>query len=290
MDLYSIKNDYLEVSINRVGAELTHLIDISSGIDLMWDKSPAIWANSSPVLFPIVGGLMDDKFSHKGIDYQLSRHGFCRNNNNFKVVSQKDSEITFELSWSSETLKDYPFKFQFQITYLLGNSVLKIIHKVLNVDENNMYFSLGGHPAFYLSNDIEDNSIEFESDEDFVFPKLSKKGMRTNEKLMIQEERKDLEMTNSLFKDDALIFEKLNSTSLILKNKNSTLRVKIIMGDFTQLGIWSKPGAPFVCLEPWLGMADHDTHNQKLEHKQFITQLGTEKEFKAQYAIEVLKS
>jgi galactose mutarotase-like enzyme len=289
MELLAIENKYLKLLVNRVGAEITQLISKKNNQEFIWKGGNDIWANHAPVLFPIVGGLKDDKYSFDGKTYELSRHGFARYNNDF-TVSNNESILTFTLKSSEKTLKVYPFDFSFKVSFSLNENEVTVSHEVANKSDKNMLFSVGGHPAFCFEESINDYQIQFSSQESGEIIDLNDSGMRTDvlSKLQLEQE-KSINLNDSSFNKDAWIFDSLASKKITLKGKSGSV-VEMNKGDFNHFGIWSKPGAPFVCLEPWLGLADHENHDGKLENKSHLLSLPKGETFKASFSFKIISA
>ena len=261
---YSIQNKFLTVNINRLGAELCSVID-SEGTEFIW-QAGEVWPKHAPNLFPIVGSLLDHEYTYQGETYSLSHHGFARNKN-FELLHQSEHSVCLVLQHDEETLHSYPFKFTFLITYTLEDNNLSQTFRVINDDDRTLPVSFGGHPGFNAS-PINDFEIIFSEKEFIKSNQLSGPYINENEIDIIQTDR--ISMDKTIFDNDALIFQGLNSKEVSLQKKNSTYAVKMNIDEFPYLGIWAKPGAPYVCLEPWQGLADYLDHNKNIEHKKGI--------------------
>jgi len=264
---YSIQNKFLTVNINRLGAELCSVID-SEGTEFIW-QADEVWPKHAPNLFPIVGSLLDHEYTYQGETYSLSHHGFARNKN-FELLHQSEHSVCLVLQHDEETLHSYPFKFTFLITYSLEANNLSQTFRVINDDDRTLPVSFGGHPGFNAS-PINDFEIIFSEKEFIKSNQLSGPYINENEIDIIQTDR--ISMDKTIFNNDALIFQGLNSKEVSLQKKNSTYAVKMNIDEFPYLGIWAKPGAPYVCLEPWQGLADYLDHNKNIEHKKGIVLL-----------------
>jgi galactose mutarotase-like enzyme len=264
---YSIQNKFLTVNINRLGAELCSVID-SEGTEFIW-QAGEVWPKHAPNLFPIVGSLLDHEYTYQGETYSLSHHGFARNKN-FELLHQSEHSVCLVLQHDEETLHSYPFKFTFLITYTLEANNLSQTFRVINDDDRTLPVSFGGHPGFNAS-PINDFEIIFSEKEFIKSNQLSGPYINENEIDIIQTDR--ISMDKTIFDNDALIFQGLNSKEVSLQKKNSTYAVKMNIDEFPYLGIWAKPGAPYVCLEPWQGLADYLDHNKNIEHKKGIVLL-----------------
>ena len=246
-----LKNGTLTVAILHKGAELC---SIKMGEqEFIWDADPNVWVKHSPVLFPIVGSLKNDKYTFENNSYYLARHGFARDMD-FELIASSEIFASFLLKSSVETLKNYPFEFEFYVNYYLNNKELKTSFMVKNLNSFQMPFAVGGHPAFDLQYAFEDYSIAFENDEVLECYKLND-GLISAEKYNIHLNDRQFNLTYKQFENDAMVMKSLRSRKVTLKYKNTNL-LSVKFTDFPNLGIWTKPNAQYICIEPWLGYAD----------------------------------
>ena len=259
----TISNQTLTATINSKGAELNSLK--KENRDYVWEGNPEFWGKHSPILFPIVGTLKDNSYEYKGEKFELSRHGFARDQE-FKVVESSENKAVFLLSSSEETLKVYPFEFELQVIYTLEENQLQIQYKVKNNGSSSMPFSIGGHPAFALPGNFEDYSLRFEKQETLQSFTLEN-DLVSDKTNTFELKEKQFPLNYASFENDALIFKTMKSKSIeILENQKPLLRFKF--NDFPNFGIWTKVNAPFICLEPWLGYSDTFKANGNLFDKE----------------------
>jgi galactose mutarotase-like enzyme len=214
-----------------------------------------------------------------------------RNNANVKLTHLTADSLTFTLKYSEETRAIYPFEFEFLITYRLEGKKVVVDHKVINHGSSEMLFSIGGHPAFKcpLHDDetYEDYYLEFEAIENDSTWLLEKNGLVGNTTKPVLEHTNVLHLTQHLFDNDALIFKHLISKQVSLRSTKSGQVITVYYKDFPYLGIWAKPGGHFVCIEPWLGIADSADSDQNFETKEGILKLEAGNTFGASFAIEI---
>ncbi|MFW3373245.1 aldose 1-epimerase family protein [Aliarcobacter butzleri] len=280
---YEIKNSFIKAQIKSFGAELNSLKKCDENFEYIWQANSKYWARHSPVLFPIVGRLKEDSYFYKNKKYSLSQHGFARDKE-FEIVQNEADFIEFRLKSDEKSLEFYPFFFELNICYKLDKNSLIVSYKVKNKSDEKMYFSIGAHPAF---NTQVGDFLEFENIKTTKRYFLDEKGLiYKNEDLNLENSK--LYLDKDLFKDDALVFNDSNIKQITLKNIENKSKVKVKFDNFPYLGIWSKPNdAPFVCIEPWFGVADEENANQKIEDKKGILSLEKEEEFFCFYTIEV---
>ena len=280
---YEIKNSFIKVKIKSFGAELNSLQKIENDFEYIWQANSQYWARHSPVLFPIVGRLKDDNYIYKSKKYNLSQHGFARDKE-FELVKKDEDFIEFSLKNDEKTLEIYPFLFELNISYKLDKRKLIISYKVKNISEDKMYFSIGAHPAFNISNG---DFLEFEEIEKTKRYFLNDKGLIYKEEELFFLENKII-LNENIFKNDALVFNDENIKAIDLRDKNQNKILKVEFKNVPYLGIWSKPNfGPFVCIEPWFGVADLENSNQNIEDKIGIQVLKKDDIFSFFYSVEV---
>lgn len=283
--LTEIKNEYLTARISDLGAELKCLI--SGDKHYIWEGDPKFWDGSSPVLFPICSGLIDDTYYYRGEKFTMPKHGFAMNKM-FEVESKSNSEVTFLLKDSIETLAVYPFHFEFRITYTLFEKKLLVKYKIRNTGENKMYFSVGAHEGYNCPGGIEDYDIILPKKTDLIHTFLTPSNTLGFDKAVILASGDVLPLDYKYFAEDALIFEKIDFSSLMLKNRKTGESVMITFEGFPYLLLWTRPGAPYICVEPWCGITDREGADQNIETKQGIECILPSQAFERTHSIEIL--
>ena len=272
--IVTISNSIISASINTLGAELIRLEKDSK--NYIWSVDETYWNKTSPILFPIVGRLKNDTYSIDNKTYELPRHGFARNFE-FQIVNQTESSVVFVLESNSETFKNYPFEFELRLEYELDENELKMKYFVENKSEATMPFSIGAHPAFAIENSFSDYSLKFNQTEEFISHELDNEQF-SNSFRKINSENGQINLNYSLFEKDALVFKHLQSNKLTLLKKNEPV-FSVQFEGFPYLGIWTKPNAPFLCIEPWCGLADNVNHNGNIFEKEGINLLHPQEIF-----------
>lgn len=287
--MYQIENDHLRAGIDAQGAELKTVFSKTTNLEYMWGADPAYWAKSSPVLFPIVGTLKDNAYYYDGQQYPLSRHGFARDKE-FRVTEQRGDSLTFTLESDADTLARYPFPFTFSISYILTGSELAVAYRVQNNGEGPMYFSVGGHPAFKLplvpGTRYEDYKLVFEKEETAGRWPIGKEGLIEKAPQPLLEQTRELPLTKELFSKDALVFKHLQSQWVALASDKTPHGLRFSFPGFPYLGLWAAPGADFLCIEPWCGIADPVDSDQQLSHKEGIVPLSPGEVFQVQWTVQ----
>jgi galactose mutarotase-like enzyme len=285
-----IENKFFKVTIANKGAQLTSVYDKSEGRELLWQADPAVWPWHAPNLFPIVGGVINDELLIDGKAYAMKRHGFARNSE-FVLLSSDDEQAVFSLPNSERTHEVYPYNFDFEVMYLLIDNALRITYKVINHDKRTIYFSVGGHPAFnvpfYPNEQYEDYYLEFEIDEKPDRYLLAPDGMFSGETEPVAFDGNKLWLKKDMFDEDALVFKKMRTREVTLKSKNHNKSLTVEFPHFNYLGIWAKVGAPFVCIEPWLGCTDTEGQPKDISQKEAIQKLAMGHVFEAAFFISI---
>ena len=288
--MVTIENEYLKVSINIKGGQLASLYNKETQTEHMWQADAQVWPWHAPNLFPIVGGLVNNELHVDGQTYNLPRHGFARQSE-FKVAEVSPHHADFALSTTEQTLAVYPYKFAFHILYDLIDNALRITYKVINLDTKAIYFSVGGHPAFNVpfggEGNYEDYYLEFELPKKLETHLLSAEGYFTGETRLIELDGNKLPLTRNLFDADALVFKNIKSKSVTIKSNNNAQSLTVEYPLYKHLGIWAKPGANFVCIEPWLGYADAVGTAADISNKPAIQRLEKGHVFEAPYYISI---
>lgn len=284
-----LENENFKAELSESGAELTSLKSKNTDNEYIWTANSSYWGRHAPILFPIVGKVKDNKYRIADKVYNLSQHGFARDME-FEVEDNASDRAVFKLVWNDETLEKYPYKFELRVIYVLKDSTVDVTYNVKNVDDKDIFFSIGAHPGFNCpvigkqsENDelqFEDYYIEFEKRETTGVVKLNSSNLLSRNTSPFLYASNILNLSEKLFKQGALILKDLDSTSISLKNDKNTTSVTVSFEGFPYVGLWSKPeGAPFVCIEPWFGHADYEDFNGDFREKEDGLKLEVGKEF-----------
>lgn len=284
--LHTIKNDVLKIAVADRGAELKSITALSDGTEYLFDSDPKWWKYSSPILFPIVGKLVDGKYRAEGEEFYLPGHGFARTSN-FWLVDATANALTFALESNAATFKVYPYKFRLEISFELVGNEVKFIWKVANADDKLIYFSIGAHPAIscpiaYREN-FEDCYLKFNQPEKSSRIPLTADGTLSRERIPTLDGT-ELNLNYDLFKGDALVFDDLKSDEISVCSRKSHKSLTVRAKGFPYWGIWTpaQGGAPFICIEPWHGHADYDDFSGELKDKAGIRKLAVGETFKTE--------
>jgi galactose mutarotase-like enzyme len=272
--MVSITSGGLSAEIDPQGAQLSSLRDRHAA-DLLWNGDPAVWAGRAPLLFPIVGVLAGGIYRLGSKTYTLSRHGFARDKR-FSGESHSASTASFRLEADDATLRVYPFRFELNVRYELIGATLSVTTRVRNRGDIDMPASFGYHPGFRwplaVDESRESHFIQFESDEPAPVRRIDAAGLLTPVRHPTPIVDRRLGLTDALFQEDVLILDQLKSRSVTYGNRGP--RIRIGFPDAKYLGIWAKPGAPFICIEPWHGITDPQGFSGDFLQKPGIFVLG----------------
>lgn len=273
---YSIENKNLRIVVNAKGAELKSIFHKKTETEYMWNGDPAFWAKHAPILFPVIGALKDNRYFFEGNPYELERHGFARTKT-FELINKTENSLLFSLKTDAETLKIYPFYFELQIEYKLEDDTLQVGYIVKNPSQKDLYFSVGGHPAFrvpiFNGDNYNDYILTFNKTEDAGRWPVSPAGLIENESVPFFEGTNTIQLTKELFYGDAIVLKHLHSNSVTLTSVKNGKGIHFNFTGFPYLGIWAARNANFVCIEPWCGIADSVHSNQQLVNKEGINRL-----------------
>ena len=280
----------LKIQTKKSGAELTSIQYngkeiLFQGAQVLDNNGNIYWKRQAPILFPIVGQLKNSQTQIEDKTYEMSQHGFARDMD-FEEISKTENKHHYMLKYNEGTLKKYPYKFELHVIYEIIGDTLTVTYKVKNIDDKIIYFGLGGHPAFNCDYSNGEYEIVFSENEDkIVFLKL-KNGLIDTEKAQNILQDNKIYLKEDTFDNDAVIMKNLKSNKVILQNHKTNQ--KILEFDFTgfpYLALWSKKGAPFICIEPWQNTADRIDSIQIYKDKENIIELPKDKEFECKYSI-----
>ena len=296
--MVTLSNNELTVKINEFGAEVSSVIDKKTGYEFMWQADDKYWGRHAPVLFPIVGRLKEDQYKYDGQTYQMTQHGFARDSM-FEVEEVTDNTATFSLTDNEETLKKYPFKFKLLIKYALEENRLTVTYEVRNQSTREvMYYGIGGHPAFNVSQttnkddkaEFDQVSFRFEPNEESLFIPLGQSGL-LDLKEASEEMVDKIQLTHESFKADAFVYKVKPETEMVLTDDANQVEIRLIPHEMEHVGIWSPYPARggFVCLEPWAGVADDEETSGQFNEKYGINKLNPEQIMTHHYTIQFTK-
>lgn len=287
-----LKNQTMSVKISSTGAEAVEIRRLDLDCSYLWDGDAKFWSSHSPVLFPMVCAAMNGEIKVDNKKYALMNHGYARKTE-FELLELGETTAVYRLKADEKSLTMYPFKFQLTIQYSLVENSLEIDYQVKNVDNQVICFQIGTHPGFNcpLDKDLafEDYYLEFSQPETLERHYMNGANVLINDRTtLLGENVSQLPMTRSLFADGALVFPHVNSRRVVLKSDRSQRAVAVSYQNMNQLGIWQAKDAPFVCIEPWHGLADVDGYTGEFKDREAVIQLAQEEIFHCCMVIEAI--
>ncbi len=266
--IYTIENEKYIVQVSDMGAELQSIVRRADGFEYLWQGDAAIWSGRAPILFPFVGRLKGEGYEHEGVKYAMTKHGFARKSV-FEAACEGAQRLVMRLD-GGKHMDVYPFDHVLEVVFELQADGLKVTHRVVNRGEKEMYFSVGAHPGFNCG---MGDWIEFKEDEEAQAYRLGAGGLLIEKPVEIGVKAHRLMVDEDVFKKDALIFMGLKSDEVTLYRAGRP-HVTVEYGSAPCLGVWAKPGADYVCIEPWYGVDDSAAASGILQEKQHIVKLN----------------
>lgn len=285
----TIASEKTTAVIDSFGAELHSLKD-AAGSEYLWQADPAVWKRHAPVLFPFICNTDSKKYTYEGQEYSLANHGFARDSE-FKLASSDNKSAEFVLRSSAETLKLYPFDFELRIRYALSGNKLDVSYTVKNTDKKDMYFFIGGHPAFNVpmgGEDFGDYFVEYEKPETII---QEFKGKTT----VIADSTAKVPLSHELFANDVFMKDAPKSSWIALVSEKSGRKIKLNYDPKGCIAVWSSyfedkavtEQAKFVCLEPWSSVPVYCDKEDDITKMSHAIKLSPEKEYVFEYSVEV---
>jgi len=290
--IHQISNADLTVRIKSLGAELTGIRSNREFLEYLWQGDPKWWAGQSYILFPIIGGLVDGRYTIDGKSFEMKAHGFARTLE-FEVAEQSETRLVLHLGQSAITLAQYPFAFDLFVSYELDGISLRHGMRVVNRSDVTLPFSLGAHPGFNCpllpGEKMSDYRMDFELNETLT-RRNKRNGLLTGEVAPFLENACTMPLDHALFKQDAAILKGVRSNWLEIRNACNSHVIRVGLSGFTDLGIWSAANdAPFVCIEPWFGVDSTQGDDPAFEKKEGLIWLDAGKTFDCAYDMSFMK-
>ncbi|MFO1391204.1 MAG: aldose 1-epimerase family protein [Agitococcus sp.] len=289
--MYLLQNSLLSIAIDALGAELK---SVKRGdMEYMWRADPQFWGRTSPILFPIVGRLTNNRTQIAGKSYQLPQHGFARDQP-FNCILQHDNQLIFSLSSNDKTKENYPFDFKLDVIYTLENNSIIVEWRVFNLNQEVMPFSIGAHPAFstqlHANDQFEDYDIIFDKQQQYYVWQLNQTMQLVEKNVPFSEALEQFRLDYRYFEIDALVFPHQQLNTITLQNRHHGHGVSVDFTGFPEVALWTADSkhkrSPFICIEPWFGHADLENGAPDLMRKRGIIHLAAGQIFSAQYRMD----
>lgn len=269
-----LENAFLKVVIRKKGAELQSIYSKKSQTEYMYQPDGIHWDKQSPLLFPFIGLLKEQEYRYQGQTYAMGKHGFAKNYA-FRVVEQQPEQVVMELTQQDVLGEAYPFDFNLRVSYSLIGYKLRVDFEVC-AGEQDLYFNLGGHPAFrmFLDEEGQFDDYQLHIETGHALERILLEGPYLSTKAPAPFPQHDISLKHELFVDDALIFPTNGATVLTLSSDKHAHKIRFAYDAFPYVGIWTMTNqAPFLCIEPWDGLPDTVDTTQELSEKKAIRHL-----------------
>ena len=269
----TLSSEKYQIRINTKGAELKSF-QTPCGKEFIWNSDPTHWMRSSPLLFPTIGNVRNNKTIFNGIEYPMPKHGFCKDLE-FDILTLGDNYATFQLTSNEETIKSYPYHFKLLLSYELQRNKLHLSYQVINKSEATMYYHLGAHPGFRCPLEsgevLEDYVLQFEKEEHIksILYDTEKLCFLSSKSHISLEHTSLLPLSSNLFDHDAIFFRHITSRAVSFINPATQNGIHLAYPEFSSLAVWTPVGghSPLICIEPWNGAAIYDDEDDIFSHK-----------------------
>lgn len=273
--------------VETQGAELRSFRREFDGDDMIWQRTGGIWEGSAPILFPVIGRMKNGSYFLNGREWKMPKHGLvCKQE--WTIVRRDPERVVLRTVDNQETCEHYPFHYRFDATFSISRGSLSVSYAITNTGKEPMLFSVGSHPGISLpmeGTSLEDYTIRFNRPEQGEVRRLTPAGLLSAKPERVMAGADRIPLTHDIFVDDALFLTNIASDVITIGNDKIGRYVEVKTGGAPDLGLWAKPGAPYVCVEPWFGHDDLEDHDGNLENKRGILRLQSGAVFKTGYAL-----
>ena len=267
--LHLLENEFLSVAVNEVGAELTRVTDKADGYEFLWSGDASVWSGHAPLLFPFVGKIKDGRYTYGGKTYEMTKHGFARRET-FRCVEKRADSLTFLLDDWQAHWENYPFRWALRVTFALQGRSLRIENEVENLDaEAPLWYSIGAHPAIACV----DGELRFANRETIAARQFGPDGLIAPEEKPFLQGSDCYKLLPHTFDNDTYILTGLTSPYIDVRTAAAPHWTRVHLFDAPYVGIWAKPAAPYVCVEPWQGLDDREDCSGELTEKEGVRSL-----------------
>lgn len=256
-----LKNSMLTVEISPIGAELQS-IKAADGVERLYQGDTPFWANRAPILFPVAGSFRDDRYQLDGKVYQMTKHGFLRG----EVFEVEHTEETSATLLYRKKHPGFPFDYEFRARFTLVGNAIRVAYIVDSTGDDTFFFCTGGHEAYLIPGGVDNYEIVFDRDEP-LNTALLHGSLLTHETAPVAAENGVMPLRTEYFSHDALIFPQLRSKSVVLRSRLHDRAIRVDFAGHGCILFWTKPGAPYLCIEPWTNAPDTVDADGLIEHK-----------------------
>jgi galactose mutarotase-like enzyme len=245
------------------------------GNSLIWPGDPAWWPKQSPILFPVVGWTRNGEMRIKGKRYPLGLHGFA-SAQGFTIEEKSNESVRLSLSDNAATRALYPFGFVLEVEYTLSPTSLAANFSVHNSGDEALPYALGLHPGFVFplpGGSLQEHEVVFDKSVSPQVPRIAPGGLIARASRKVPLENGRLRLAPELFENDALCFLDAASADVAYVNGRGQA-IEISVEDFPHVALWTKPGAPFICIECWTGHSDPEGFEGEIVEKPSMRSLA----------------
>lgn len=282
MSLTYLQNDLLTVTIDSQGAQLISIRD-AQGVERIWQRDPAFWTGCAPILFPIAGRLREDCYYLDGKRYELPKHGYVR----LLPWTLESCSHTKAVFLMTEKHPGFPFDYELRAIFALNGNVLKVTYQVINTGDCTFWYGLGAHEAYATPGGLDTYTIEFDEVECLANYQLDD-GLLMKEPVILAQNTNKLPLKTELFSKSALVFCTLKSRGVNLVSSQHERKIRVEFPDHGALMLWNKPGADYICIEPWTNAPDFLDSDMQIDHKLGCIRLDPGREAERSHRITVL--
>ncbi len=290
--IYTIENEFLRVSANEKGAELFSLYSKQTNVEYLWQGDEAHWKDRALNLFPFIGRMFEGHFLYQGNSYPSRAHGLARYFT-FTMEKKTENSLTFLLKDNEETRREYPFTFEFRVSFILDGKVLTTRYEVTNVDNKTLICAFGGHPGINLpfgKGAFEDCYLEFAAPTPVRRHLLADNAPYMADKTVEYPlvDGVKLPLDHELFVNDAIILEN-TCGEVALKCKGASNYVSMKFHDFKFIGFWQAyaDDTPYLCLEPWSALPANNNEVTDIEKKPCVTHVPAGEKAAMAFTLEI---
>ena len=281
MSLLTIRNEALTVTVSTVGAELQSILD-ENGVERLWQGDPQFWSSRAPILFPVAGGFRNDGYELNGQFYAMPKHGFVRKLE-WEVESSANTDVTLLMRQKND---GFPFAYELRASFSLQGNALRVAYTVSNLGNDAFWYSVGSHEAYATPEGIEDYEIVFDKEEKLDnYPLVGNLILR--EPVTMADKARSLPLKYEYFAVDALVFPTLQSRGVTLRSAAHAREIRVDYPGHDTLMLWTKPGAGYICIEPWCNSPDFVDADLRIDHKPGFIRLNGKETAVRQHTITV---
>lgn len=266
-----LSNGILTLRFSTLGAELMSVRD-RDGVERLWQGDPAFWAGRAPILFPIAGGLKDDRYTLRGKTYQMPKHGFARKRE-FETETATEDSVTFLLTGEAGFDPGFPFDYALRVRYALRHNALEVRYTVTNLGDESFCYGLGAHEGYACPEGVAAYDLVFDEEETLRAHPLHG-NLIARDTVTVLERGRVLPLRDDFFRVDALVFTEVRSRGVTLRSRLHPRTVRVDFPGFDALLLWTKPGAKYLCIEPWLNAPDFVDADGDITHKPGVVTLS----------------